>query len=265
MNNIVAIFDKEILNFAKDYNLPPAKRRAILREYLQSKILSVIYEEKISKNLFFVGGTSLRLLKRLDRFSEDLDFDAVDISAKSIDLLVKKVRNRFTKENINISLYHNETINRHYYELRFPDILYDLRISQNIDEKLTIKLDFETWWRGQTREVVFFNRYGYLSNIVTKTLNQILVEKIAAYLGRKETQPRDIYDIVWLGSCGAKPDLTFARKNKIPSDFIHLVQKKYHKELNRMAGFKKRLSPFLLEEKNSHKIDFFPDILAGFK
>ena len=74
MNQIIDSFP-EILDFAKNYHLPVTKKRAILREYLQSKILREIYKNKLSVNLLFVGGTSLRLLHNLDRFSEDLDFD----------------------------------------------------------------------------------------------------------------------------------------------------------------------------------------------
>ena len=38
------------------------------------------------------------------------------------------------------------------------------------------------------------------------------VEKLVAYLGWEETQPRDLYDLVWLLSRDIKPDLSFAKK-----------------------------------------------------
>ena len=79
----------EVLRQAQDYNLPQEKKRAILREYLQTKILSLIYQEAISKNLFFVGGTALRILRGLDRFSEDLDFDSVEVTPSQIQKLIK--------------------------------------------------------------------------------------------------------------------------------------------------------------------------------
>lgn len=50
-------------------------RKAILREYLQVKILSIIFSLPESGKLCFIGGTSLRLVYNSQRFSEDLDFD----------------------------------------------------------------------------------------------------------------------------------------------------------------------------------------------
>jgi len=46
----------------------------ITREFLQLLILKIIYDENYFKNLAFVGGTALRILYNLRRFSEDLDF-----------------------------------------------------------------------------------------------------------------------------------------------------------------------------------------------
>ena len=87
MNNIVSNFD-QILEFGKSYGAPLTKKKGILREYLQTKIIDIFYQEKVSVNLFFIGGTSLRLLRNTDRFSEDLDFDTIKISAKQIDKLI---------------------------------------------------------------------------------------------------------------------------------------------------------------------------------
>lgn len=46
----------------------------ILREYLQLIFLSHLYANKASKNIYFKGGTAIRLLLGSPRFSEDLDF-----------------------------------------------------------------------------------------------------------------------------------------------------------------------------------------------
>jgi len=48
-----------------------------LRESLQILILKVIYDRGFFKNLSFVGGTALRILYDLKRFSEDLDFSLI--------------------------------------------------------------------------------------------------------------------------------------------------------------------------------------------
>ena len=50
-------------------------KRNILREYLQYKILEIIFNSGTAPKLSFIGGTSLRIVHENTRFSEDLDFD----------------------------------------------------------------------------------------------------------------------------------------------------------------------------------------------
>ncbi len=46
----------------------------IMREYLQACILRIMHDNKIFRSTAFLGGTALRFLYDLPRFSEDLDF-----------------------------------------------------------------------------------------------------------------------------------------------------------------------------------------------
>src|SRR3989339_1351627 len=135
MNNLVDNFS-QILVFGKNYGLPFEKKKAILREYLQSRVIEIIYQQKKSADLVFVGGTALRLLRGLDRFSEDLDFDIDEsISSSQIKKLMENVNQQLTKENILVDLYSNTTAKRSYFELRFKNLLYDLSISKNKEDK----------------------------------------------------------------------------------------------------------------------------------
>ena len=52
----------------------PSRRLNVLREYLQACILRSLHESEGFVQLSFVGGTALRFLYNLPRFSEDLDF-----------------------------------------------------------------------------------------------------------------------------------------------------------------------------------------------
>ncbi len=260
MNLIIDQFD-QILKFAKNYGLPITKKRGILREYLQTKILEAIYRKKQSSEIFFVGGTALRILYNLDRFSEDLDFDLGKITQKEVLKIIAQLAKEFKKENINLTLYKNQTKKRVYFEIKFPDLLFQLKLSQFKEENLTIKLDFEKFWSTEKRQVILLNRYGILIPVVTKPLDQLLVQKIYAYLNRKQTLARDIYDIVWLISQEAKIDWTYAKKNHINKDFIDKALKKFEKEKNQLSLLKRKITPFLINEKNVEKINFFSQLL----
>jgi len=254
MNQIIDNYS-EILKFAKSYGLPPTKKRAIIREYLQSKILSLFYQNNISLNYFFIGGTSLRLLHGLDRFSEDMDFDLKVYNQKDISDLISVVHKLLKKENIEVDFYKNITSKRAYFELRFPNLLPR-------DEKLRIKFDFENYWTGHKREIILFNHYGFLINVISIPLDQILVQKLYAYLNRKQTLSRDIYDIIWLVGHNTKIDPDFAKKNKINlSDLLLKVKRKYLAEKSTLKNLKAKLQPFLINEKNVTKLDYFLNII----
>lgn len=260
MNNIITNFS-QIMDFAAKYGLPPGKKRAIVREYLQVKILCFVYDQKMSKKIFFTGGTSLRLLRGLDRFSEDLDFDLQKIGQDEITGLVNSVIKRLSDEAIDTVLYRNTTAKRAYFEIRFPDLLYNLGISGNKEEKLNIKLDFETFWKTDKPQNILLTRYGETPNVLTLPLSQILVQKLTAYLGRKQTQPRDIYDLVWLKSQEAVIDRKFLSDNNIDQNIITLAIGKFRKEERHLGNYKTKLKPFLIHEDNVNKLDLFPEII----
>ncbi|MBK7599828.1 MAG: nucleotidyl transferase AbiEii/AbiGii toxin family protein [Acidobacteria bacterium] len=55
----------------------PGQGLNLLREYLQAHILRSLHECEAFRSVAFVGGTALRFLHGLQRFSEDLDFSVV--------------------------------------------------------------------------------------------------------------------------------------------------------------------------------------------
>jgi len=56
---------------------PSARSLNLAREYLQSRILGIMQEAGAMMPLAFCGGTALRFLYGLQRFSEDLYFSLV--------------------------------------------------------------------------------------------------------------------------------------------------------------------------------------------
>lgn len=182
-------------------------------------------------------------------------------SSSQLDELMRGVGQKLINENIKLDFYRNITSKRTYYEFRFKDLLYQLKISSNKAEKIMIKFDFEKFWRGQKREVVLLKKYGFLFNVVTIPMEQILVQKVFAYLDRKQTLPRDIYDLVWLFSRDVKPDFVFLRKNKLPPDLIAQAKKKFEREKKQLKYFKLKLRPFLVNENSIDKLDLLPQLL----
>lgn len=52
----------------------------MLKEYLQLMILDYLSSTPTIQKMVFIGGTKPALVKGIDRFSEDLDFDCKELS-----------------------------------------------------------------------------------------------------------------------------------------------------------------------------------------
>jgi predicted nucleotidyltransferase component of viral defense system len=54
-------------------------QKYLIKEYLQLVILDFLTTTQYLRKIAFIGGTHLRLVKGIDRFSEDLDFDCKEL------------------------------------------------------------------------------------------------------------------------------------------------------------------------------------------
>ncbi len=260
MNNIVTNWS-QIVKFGENYGWPEGKERGKLREYLQSLLVLKLYQLPQSKSLSFVGGTSLRLLRNIGRFSEDLDFDVLDpnLSHSEIDDLINSIVNSLKRENIQVELTTTHKSEKNYYNIKFSHLLSDLGISTNQKEKLSIKFDYTYNWKNPQTETLVFNRFGGIEQVITNSLDDILVQKLAAYVYRPQTQPRDMFDIVWLHAQLAKYDQEFAKANGY-EDLLFLAQKKFQSE-GVTERMKRRLRPFLFNEQDVDKIELLGEVI----
>ncbi len=70
--------------------LRPFKRN-ILREYLQYKILEIIFDSPYGNALSFMGGTAIQIVHGNTRFSEDLDFDNLSLKSEDFEKLTDEI------------------------------------------------------------------------------------------------------------------------------------------------------------------------------
>lgn len=258
MNNIVSNFN-QIIEQARETGVPAEKKRGILREFLQVKFLAHLYAKTAARKLSFIGGTSLRILHGIDRFSEDLDFDNLGLTRRQLGKLITGVVEEFQRENIEVELSAKLKEGITYHGLRFPKLLFDLKISTNPREKLMIKVDYSNQWKGQTPQTALVAKYGFIEQIITNPLTQIMVQKLAAYVTRARTQPRDMYDIVWLYSRGVRPDKKFMKANRM-TDIAGRARAKFGGE-GAGEGIVRRLRPFLFDEKEIRKVKLLGEVL----
>ena len=122
-----------------------------------------------------------------------------------------------------------------------------------------IKIDYADYWHGQLTETILMSKYGIIENVITNNIDQLLVQKLTAYVQRNKTQPRDVYDVIWLFSQGAKFDREFARVNRL-QNIVQKARQKLKKE-GVSKTLSNRLRPYLFKEENIKKLSLFESVL----
>ncbi len=175
-----------------------ADGRNVLREYLQSRILGQMQEAGAFIPLAFTGGTALRFLHRIARFSEDLDFTLErgreDFAFRS---LVERIERGLGREGYSTSVRLNESAVVVKAMIGFPGLLAEAGLSAHTDEALRVRLEVDTNPpTGAVLAVTMVNRFGPL-RLQHHDVASLLAGKIAAVLAREYTKGRDLYDLMW--------------------------------------------------------------------
>lgn len=172
--------------------------RCILREYLQARTLEFLQYKGVFSRWAFVGGTALRFLYNLPRFSEDLDFSATKESTEEnfVEYL-QAVKQGFERElySIVIKAKPEKTVQSAF--LKFPGLLYEMGLSSHESEVISIKIEVDTNPpEGWCCENTVVRRHSML-NLNHYTKPSLLAGKVHALLCRSYTKGRDYYDLMW--------------------------------------------------------------------
>jgi len=189
---------KTYLKRQVDQASSPIPAGNIAREYLQARILESLQNAGVMIPLAFQGGTALRFLYDLPRFSEDLDF-ALERPEKGFDIgkSLDKIRRGFEKENYKVQLKVNTKKVVHSAFVRFPGLLYELGLSAQPNQVLSIKLEVDTNSpAGAILETTVVRRHVIL-RLQHHDRASLLAGKLHALLQRDYIKGRDIYDLFW--------------------------------------------------------------------
>lgn len=191
-----------------------------LREFLQIMILKNIYDQKAFNNIAFLGGTALRILFNINRFSEDLDFSLINEKEYDFKKINDNIVKFFKQNNIVAETTLKAEKNIHSAFLKFPKILKELNLSVFDNQKLSIKFEIDTNppkdWKTET---MLINK-TYLLQITSFNLSSMFATKLHACFFRKYTKGRDFYDLVWYLSKRIKPNI------KLLNNAIYQTEKK---------------------------------------
>lgn len=181
------------------HNAPdPAQGRNLAREYLQARVLASLQSAGAMIPLAFHGGTALRFLYAIGRYSEDLDF-ALEYHTAEYDFrrYLRKVQSELINEGYRIEIKVSDLKVVQSAFVRFAGILYELGLSPHRDEVLAVKLEVDTRPPiGAITTTTLVRRYVTL-HLQHHDKASLLAGKLHAILQRHYAKGRDIYDLLW--------------------------------------------------------------------
>ena len=188
---------EELLELAKSEKSPITARN-LAREYLQARILQSLQRTGAMTMLAFHGGTALRFLYSLPRYSEDLDF-ALEKPSERYDFraLLKNIRSDLQIQGYAVELKVNDQKTVHSAFVRFPGLPFELTLSPHRDEILAVKIEVDTNPPGGAGLTTSLIRRHVLLNLHHHEPTTLLAGKLHAILQRPYLKGRDIYDLTW--------------------------------------------------------------------
>jgi len=198
----------DILKKQFTVNMSSEEKLNRVREFLQIVALKILYDKGALNNLVFVGGTALRILYDIRRFSEGLNFSLVQ--KKDYDFLqlnAELVRGfKLYGLSVESSPKDKNESTVHGTSLKFSGLLKEVGLSALGSQKLSIKFEIDTNpLKGGHLANTLVNK-TYIINITHFDLPSAFATKLHACFYRKFTKGRDFYDFIWYIGRKVKPN-----------------------------------------------------------
>lgn len=188
----------------------PLYRKYLVKEYILLLILDFLSDSKWIKKITFIGGSNLRLVKGIDRFSEDADFDCKDFSKKEFEMMTNEILIFLRRFGFNAEIREkdNRRLSAFRRSIYFPGYLYELGLSGHKDERFLIKVECQDQGFNYTPVNANIKGCGFYFSFPVPDDKVLCAMKISALLSR--LKGRDFYDVMFLLNRTA-PDYSFLK------------------------------------------------------
>ena len=236
--------------------------RYMLKEYLQLLILDHLANTPYISKVSFIGGTNLRLIQGIDRFSEDLDFDCKDLDEQVFMAMTDSVVQFLRQNNLEVETRDmpNPKLTAFRRNLYFPQMLFNLGLTGHREERLLLKIEAQDQGAPYQPVVTNINKMGFFFGIQVPPLDVLCAMKFAAILARQKG--RDYYDAIFLLS-KTKPNLDFLQTRTGISSMEELkaVVSERLKEVD-LHQKKRDFMHLLFNESHADRILRFAEVMA---
>lgn len=231
-------------------------KQFMLREYLQYKILEIIFDSQFSNRLCFLGGTCLRIVHNNTRFSEDLDFDNFGLTQQDFSEIALLIQNKLSQQGYRVEIKNVIAGAFHCY-IRFPNLLFNEGLTGHTEQKILIQLDTEPQHFSYTPEQLIINKFDVFTSINTTPVDLLLSQKFYALINRKRKKGRDFFDIIFLLKT-TRPNYDYLNQKLGDKNMLEL-KTRILKELNgvNLKEMADDVSPFLFNASDTKQILMF--------
>jgi hypothetical protein len=176
----------------------PALALCLAREYIQARILQSLQAAGAFTRWAFLGGTALRFLYRLPRFSEGLDFSTIDAGRDpGFRGALAEVARSLSAERYAVEVRVSDARAVASAMVRFPGLLHELGLSPHASQALAVKVEVDTRPpAGAVIETTLVRRHVTM-HLCHHDRASLLAGKLHAVLSRPWTKGRDLYDLGW--------------------------------------------------------------------
>jgi predicted nucleotidyltransferase component of viral defense system len=229
-------------------------QKHMLKEYIQLLILDFLSTTPFIKKIAFIGGTNLRLVKGIDRFSEDLDFDCKDFSKEEFMEMTDAVINFLKRDGLKVEVRdrENKKLTAFRRNIHFPELLFELGLSGHKEERFLIKVESEDQQISYKPILANIKGCGLYFPFPVPPDGVLCSMKISAMLSRRKG--RDFYDVMFL-LAQTQPDYSFLAEKLNIHNLGDLKTSVYETLKTVDLNIKKRdFEHLLFNKRNSERI-----------
>jgi len=184
--------------FPAEFGQNTAFQKYMVKEYIQLMVLDWLSTSPYAGKIVFIGGTNLRLVKGIDRFSEDLDFDCKDFSQDDFTKMTDEILTFLQRSGLRAETRdkNNDRLTAFRRNLYFPELLYELGLSGYKEERFLIKVESQDQGFAYKPAIVNIKRAGFFFPFPVPPDPVLCAMKLSALLTRQKG--RDFYDAMFL-------------------------------------------------------------------
>jgi len=251
-------------NFPPELQGKPQYYEYMIKEMFHFKMLNIMYNSQWAPKLSFIGGTNLRIIHKIERFSEDLYFDCFNLSKEEFLDITDTVITRFHDEGFDVNAEDRSSdlkLEAFRRTISFPRLMYNLKLTGHREKKFHIKIEAEAHHFGYTPDQTIIQKFNIMTQINTTPADILLSMKIAAMLDRQKG--RDFYDVLFLWG-KTWPNLKYL-KEKLNINSIEALKKRIL-EVCDSVDFEMKSYDFeklVYTPEEVKKVKLFPDYIRG--